>query len=133
MDLKDAYHKVARRSMESADTLLNRGIQESSAFYSYHAFESIGGALCESRGMRYHPLSHHNKINQFKLVAGRCGVGTGVAKVALIVASVRNGCLYPNQASGGAFETPDQHITVHAAGDMLRRVKGICRVVERVL
>ena len=131
MNLHEAYLVVAERSLKAAETLLSDNIQESATFYSYHAFESMGGALCEKNGVKYHPKKHPQKINLFKTVANQCGIGVGVATVAIIVASLRNDCLYPNKTPIGDFDTPDNQISTSNASDMLRRVKGVFRIVKR--
>lgn len=133
MKLHEAYLAVAERSMLAATALLDSHIQESATFYSYHAFESLGGALCEAKGISYHPRKHPQKINLFKTVAHRCGIGVSVATVAIIVASIRNGCLYPSPTSSGSFETPDSKISHTAAKDILKRVKGIYKIVKGVI
>jgi len=133
MKLPEAYLAVAERSLKAAKVLLDESIQESATFYSYHAFESMGGALCESQGVRYHPRGHPQKINLFTTVARKLGIGKGVATVAIIVASMRNGCLYPNLSSGGSFETPETRTSKSAARDILKRVKGIYKIVKKML
>lgn len=133
MDLHNAYLSVAERSVQAADSLIGNNIQESATFYSYHAFESMGGALCEKNGERYHPKSHPAKINLFKTVAHRCGIGVSVATVAIIAASIRNGCLYPNETAIGDFDTPDSRISISDAKDLLRRVKGVLKTVKRFI
>ena len=121
MDLKDAYYQVAERSVLAAATLLDDKIQEGAAFHAYHAFESAGGALCEARETRY-PRSHHQKLNSFKAAAHHLGIGVSVATVAIIVGSIRNQCLYPETDPLGSYQTPNQHITLTAARDIVKRV-----------
>ena len=73
MDEKQAYFRVAERSIEASSELVIKNHQESSAFFSYHAFESLGGAVCShvnvvysmsqsSRGL-FH-FTKHNMIRQ---------------------------------------------------------------------
>lgn len=111
-------------------------MQESVAFSSYHAFESLGGALCSSVGVTYH-RKHPTKINQFVAVANRGGlrakIGRDVAIVASLVSSIRNNCLYPNDIGGGVIELPRDFIDLNDAKDMLKRTKGLYKKVKRQL
>jgi HEPN domain-containing protein len=133
MRLQDAYIETASRSIEIAEILADAGYQEGVAFYAYHAFESLGGALCDSYGELY-PSGHTGKINTFMAVAHRCRIDISVGQVAMRVNSVRNQCLYPTeQIPDEAYQTPNQLIQPTDARDMLRRVKGIYRLIRRTI
>ncbi len=132
MNEKDAYLRIASRAIESAEYLANYKLQENSAFFSYHAFESIGGALCNHYNQIY-PRSHIGKINQIITTAKRAGIQRSVTVVATILNSLgRNNLLYPNPQSSGGFTVPEMKLTVSNSKDLLRRVKGIKRVVESI-
>lgn len=96
MPLEDDYQRVARRSLDASDAALNAGIQEKSAFLSYHAFESTGCALSIVEGQPVGPRVRHNdKIRNFTIAARRRGRGGHtVAGVAVSLASIRNSLLY---------------------------------------
>jgi|HubBroStandDraft_2_1064218.scaffolds.fasta_scaffold285257_3 hypothetical protein len=63
MDLSDAYTEIAERSMQASEAALSEGLQESSGFLVYHAFESIGGALCYAKNRSYALTPNHMKRN----------------------------------------------------------------------
>lgn len=114
MDLKDAYLEVAERSLKSAESALSVDIHETGTFLSYHAFESIGGALCASAKEPY-PRGHRKKINAFVSVSSRGAlrkaIGYDVAMVAILVSSLRNQCLYPHMDAGGTVTAPSVTLT----------------------
>jgi HEPN domain-containing protein len=136
MNLKDGYLEVAERSLQSADANLLANMQESVAFYSYHTFESLGGALCSSVGVIY-PKGHASKINQFKSTANNGGlkdkIGRDVAVLATLVSSIRNKCLYPEELADGSVTLPKDYIDINDAKDMLRRIKGLHKKVKKQL
>ena len=57
MELKLAYIDIASRSLCAARSLARDGLYEISTFESYHAFESMGGALVSAFGRNY-PRGH---------------------------------------------------------------------------
>ena len=61
MSLKDVFLQVSERSSKAAQSSLDNNVHELAAFLTYHAFESVGGALCESYGITY-PRPHRKKI-----------------------------------------------------------------------
>ncbi|MFC1479542.1 hypothetical protein ACFL6F_02995 [Planctomycetota bacterium] len=133
MDEKDAYLRVAERSIDASMKLVDKAHQEASAFYSYHGFESLGGALCSHVGVIY-PKSHRAKINQFLAASKRVGIEHGVKRVSIIIASIdRNMCLYPKKEAGNTFTLPETRISTTDAKDLNRRVKGVRKVVNRAI
>ena len=136
MDLKDAYLEVAERSLESAKAALTVNVQEATGFYSYHAFESLGGALCASTGDNY-PNTHAGKMNQFVAVANRGPfrptIGRDVSVVAMLVSSLRNKCLYPEAQTGGRVRLPNQVLSLSDAQALAKRVAGVKRRVAKHL
>ena len=136
MDLKSAYTQISERSLTSADASIASGIQESATFFAYHAFESLGGALCSSVGEVY-SKGHSRKINQF-VAASRRGklrvrISHDVAYVGMVLSSFRNKSLYPEELASGAVELPSDFITLSNAKDIVKRVKGVTRKVVREL
>lgn len=131
---KHAYLKVAERNLESSGNLADASIQESSGFCSYHAFESLGGALCSHFAVNY-PKGHGRKINEFRSTAGRVdrAFQHGVSATSIILDSIgRNSFLYPKEQPDGSFSIPEQLLSKSDAKDLLRRVKGIHRKVKSV-
>lgn len=133
MKLKDAYLEIVQRSIEAAEVTLSASLQEAASFHAYHAFESLGGALCASLGEEY-SMEHTKKINQFVAIANRGmfrqHIGHGVSNVAMIISSIRNKCLYP-QESNDEVISPNQFIDDTDVSDLLKRVKGICNKVNK--
>ncbi len=134
MKLKDAYIEVTERSIDAAEATLAADRHEATAFYSYHAFESLGGAFCISLGQAY-STDHAKKINQF-VAATRThtttrGIGLTIANIAIEVFSLRNKCLYPQELVSGSSTTPSQHITKKKAEKLLRKVKGVTAKMKK--
>jgi HEPN domain-containing protein len=133
MELKNAYVKVSRRAILAAEAMLRAGLPEATGFHAYHAFESMGGALCTSVGEDY-SMGHAHKINQFTGVANRRGlrnkIGTGVLEVAMSLTAFRNQLLYP-QLMEGKVILPEEVISQKEAETLLKRVRGICKKVEK--
>lgn len=75
------------------------------------------------------------KINLFKQDAMRSGIGHGVAQASMSFAAVKNLCLYPIESLWGSksYITPDQFINPQAASDMIRRAKGIARIIAPLI
>lgn len=133
MNEKEAYFRVAERSIESSKELADTKYQESSAFFSYHAFESLGGAVCSHVGIKY-SMSHRAKINQFLSASKSIGIEHGVNRVAIIMASVdRNMCLYPKKEAGDFHSIPENRLSVTDARDLNKRVNGVSKVVGRAI
>ena len=133
MDEKNAYLNISSRAIEAAEKLCDENLQENSAFFSYHSFESAGGALCAHNGNRY-PRGHNRKINQFIRTATGYGLGHSVAVVATILNSIgRNSLLYPNELPTRDFQVPQNILSVTNARDLLRRVRGIKNRIENTI
>jgi hypothetical protein len=132
MPLEDDYQRVARRSLDASDAVLNEGIQESSAFLSYHAFESTGCALSVVAGLSVGPRVRHNdKIRNFTLAAHRRGRGHIVAGIAVSLASIRNNLLYPvHDLVAGVVTRPENAITEAQARRLQTRVRGVVNWVD---
>lgn len=118
--------------MLAAEALFIAGFHEAAGFYAYHAFESMGGALCTSVGENY-SMDHTHKINQFVGVAKRGvlrdRIGRGVSEVAALIMGIRNQLLYPRQVDD-EVTLPTQVLSQEEARGLLKRVKGICKKVE---
>jgi len=84
---------VSQRYIRSAEAALNSGVHESAMFQTYHAFESIGGALAASRG-RHYPRAHAGKINVFTNLSHGRTYGLAVAQLAIQLSSLMNRGLY---------------------------------------
>jgi hypothetical protein len=135
MELKDAYVEISNRALLTAETNLVAGISEAAGFYAYHAFESMGGALCTSVGEDY-SFSHTKKIHQFIAVSKRRGLRNKIGHQVLGVAGMladRNQLLYPQQQIDNQVKLPSQVLSQTEAKSLLKRVKGICKKVEKYL
>jgi hypothetical protein len=134
MSLINAYIDITKRSLCAADATLNANIQESVGFHSYHAFESIGGALCSFKMIKY-SKNHARKINQ--LVASSRTINIQqrtkimIATLAIQLSSIRNECLYPKEFPGGTIRLPQQFVTLNQAMRILRQVKYITNIIQR--
>jgi hypothetical protein len=132
MPLEHDYQRVARRSLDASTAALDAGIQEKSAFLSYHGFESTGCALSVVAHLPVGPRVRHNdKVRNFTLAAQRRGNGYGVAGVAVALAGIRNSLLYPVQdPATGAVRRPEDAITPAQARRLRTRVLGIVNWVD---
>jgi hypothetical protein len=134
MELKEAYIVISKRALQVAEVALVAEIYEATGFYAYHAFESMGGALCAAVGEDY-SLGHQKKINQFLAVSNRGRlrhqIGHEVSVVATLLAD-RNELLYPQQVDDQVI-LPNQVLSRVEAKDLLKRVKGICKKVEECI
>jgi hypothetical protein len=133
MDEKQAYFRVAERSIEASSELVIKNHQESSAFFSYHAFESLGGAVCSHVNVVY-SMSHRAKINQFLTASKQIGIERGVNRVSIIMASIdRNMCLYPKKELNNYHSLPENRLSVADAKDLNKRVKGVSKIIQRAI
>jgi len=135
MNEKEAYLKIAERTLDSSEKLINEGLQETSGFYTYHAFESLGGALCAHFNREY-PQGHDKKINQFIATSSKVDnqFKRAVSEVATILQSFgRNNFLYPDRQPNGSIQLPQDKLTKTDAQDMLRRVKGIRNRLKKII
>jgi len=132
MPLERDYQRVARRSLNASQATLNAGIQEKSAFLSYHAFESTGCALSLVCGLPVGPhVGHNRKMHNFRQAAQMRGRPHTVAGVAISVASIRNRLLYPiTDATTGTVTRPEDSITLAQAELLRRRVTSVVNWVE---
>jgi hypothetical protein len=127
-DLKEAFFRVADRSLDAADALAAQQIQEKAGFLAYHGFESCGGAFCHARGIAFHPASHPEKIRRFINGAIRERYALQAAQLAAEVASLRNAFLYP-EAKTGIIRMPEDTITVAQVRRLTARLR---RLAQRV-
>ena len=132
MDEKDIFVDLAWRALSAGDAAVNNSAHEYGGFLAYHAFESTGGALCRSRNVVY-PRNHNRKINAFLAQANRNRIGRQVAAAAIRIASIRNECLYPIPQPGGSHTHPKDSMSITIVKSLLRRTKGIVRMVSRIL
>jgi hypothetical protein len=130
MSLRNAYVEVAFRYIRSATAAANASIQEAATFQTYHAFESIGGALAELRNHKY-PKAHYSKLNVFVALSKRTKYAHPVAELAIILASLRNKALYPEvNAANGTVMRPSNRIAAPQATKLIARVRGIIQRVS---
>jgi len=134
MNESKAYMRIAERSIKSAETLCDV-IQESSAFCSYHAFESLGGALCRHLGFHY-PKGHIKKLNQFvaraSAVDNRFQKSVSLLNIVLVSLD-RNKLLYPAPLPDGSVDLPENRLRSSDASDLMKRVRGIMTKLQRFL
>lgn len=128
---KDAFIRVANRFLDAARASLAAGLREVSGFCSYHAFESIGGAVCAVRNRVYSQRSHRKKLNQFLSASNAFQFSHAVARVNILLASVRNNCLYPEPLPNGTMRLPEHTITDADAQLLVNRVAGIIGTIVR--
>ncbi len=135
MNEDEAYLEIAKRFISSCEEHLNNGIniQEVLGFNSYHAFESIAGAFNSHYGNRV-PLSHTRKLNSFVYNArvNNQVNGIAIATIAMTLNSMRNKYLYP-EPQGTNFKTPKEQVSLSNVRDMIRKINGIIRQVERLI
>ena len=128
--LKDAYLEVCDRSLEAADASSSAGVHEKACFLTYHAFESVGGALAASKGVKY-PNSHQRKINQFVRLAKATPHAHAIAGLAIALSSLRNLALYPREQPDGSAAPPSSAISKSIASKLLKQVRGLVPRVRR--
>lgn len=135
MNEDEAYLHIAKRYLESCEQHIANGIniQEVVGFKTYHAFESIGSAYSSHHGHNV-PRSHPSKINTFVASSNHDHRVNyrAVAILAMTLSSMRNKYLYP-ELVGSDFKNPDEQISMTAARDLTRRIRGIIREVERLI
>jgi len=131
----EAYLEIAQRFIDSCDKHINNGIniQEVVGFKTYHAFESLGGAF-NSHYSHNVPMGHAKKINAFvnNSKNNHQVNNHNVAVIAMLLSSMRNKYLYPEQI-GGTYKNPKDQVSMTDARTMVSRVKGILRQVERLI
>lgn len=131
----EAYLEIAQRFIDSCDKHINNGIniQEVVGFKTYHAFESLGGAFNSHYGHNV-PMGHAKKLNAFVNNSKHNPQvnNHNVAVIAMLLSSMRNKYLYPEQI-GGTYKNPKDQISMTDARTMVNKVKGILRQVERLI
>ena len=135
MNEDEAYLEVAKRFIESCEQHIANGIniQEVLGFKSYHAFESIGGAFNSHYGHNI-PRSHAGKLNLFVSNA-RYNTqvnGRSIATITMILNSMRNKYLYP-EVNGTGYICPKDQVSLTDVRNMIRKINGIIRQVERII
>lgn len=135
MPVKTDYQRIADRALLACEAAIAGGIQEKAAFLAYHAFESTGCTLSDHVGLPVGPkVKHEDKVKHFKDAATRFRREIGVARVAVIVASLRNAFLYPiEDKTTGTITRPEDVITLADAKELKKRVAGVVRWVKSVL
>lgn len=131
MTTPDQYKEISERYMEASDLLLNR-IHEASGFAAYHSFESIGAAWIR-RNNQTVPQGHVSKLNHFRSLSRGRRFGYAVARVAILVNSIRNKMLYPIPEPDGTFSTPKDKFTQSNIRDLNRRVKGVVNQIKALI
>ena len=135
MNEDEAYLEVAQRFIDSCEQHINHGInyQEVVGFKSYHAFESIAGAYNSHYG-HIVPMSHARKLNSFVTNCRHSPQvnSLAIATIAMTINSMRNKYLYP-EANGNTYRTPQYQISLTNARDMVRRIHGIIRQIQRII
>jgi hypothetical protein len=121
-DLKEAFFRVADRSLDAAEAAADKSVQEKAGFLAYHSFESCGGAFCNARGIHFHPASHLNKVRNFIQGARKETFAREAAQLAAEVSSLRNAFLYPKPLHG-AIHMPEDTITVAQARRLIGRLR----------
>ena len=128
--MKDAYLEIADRSLKAAKACHECGVGESCAFYSYHAFESAGGAFIEHLGLTY-PLSHDAKLRRFTAESQRIGKQWEIAHLAITLKAFRNAMLYPEKQPDGTVSTPSDKMSKTDAGKLRSRSNGIVKLIRK--
>ena len=132
MSLKDSYLEIAKRKLDASEACLNKGVQESAGFLTYHSFESAGGALCEANGKKY-PRRHKGKLNQFVVIAKKLKKGHAVGHLTIQLIALREKFLYPEPLPNGYIREPKDVITLDDSMKLKKRVKGIVDWVEKMI
>src|SRR5690606_15672624 len=113
MTEKEIYIEIAERFIQSCQGHLDNGlnIQEVIGFKTYHAFESIGGAVNCHLGFNV-PRVHEKKLTSF-VTNYRNNTFASVnpatlATLAILLNSMRNKYLYPEKIPTGHKSPKDQ-------------------------
>ena len=135
MNEDEAYLNISKRYLESCEQHISNGVnlQEVIGFKGYHAFESIAGAFNSHFGHTV-PKSHVKKLNSF--VAHACHSrhinGMAIATLAMTFNGVRNLYLYPEK-DGSNYKVPMNSLSMTNAKELVRRVKGIVKKIEKLV
>jgi hypothetical protein len=131
--VQPSFLRVAHRSLEAAEAVLARAVQEKAGFLAYHAFESVGGAYCTARQVPYHPASHPEKIRRFVRASHNERFAQAASALALEVAALRNLLLYPRRLPDGSVRRPEAIMTPAQARRLVGRIRTFVGQIERVL
>ena len=135
MNEDEAYLDIAQRFLHSCEQHIHNAIniQEVIGFKSYHVFESIAGAFNSHFG-NYVPRGHIRKLNVFVANSrhSRSVNSFAIATLAITLSSMRNKYLYPER-TGTTFIRPQDQISLSDARDLVRRIRGIVRQIERLI
>ncbi len=129
MTEKEIYIEIAQRFIESCREQLanNINLQETIGFKAYHAFESIAGAFNSHLGQPV-PMKHERKLNSFvdnyrhNAFAGVTPLA--IAKLAIVLNSMRNKFLYPDPTPIG-LKAPKDQLTLAQTRQLTTQVNGI--------
>jgi len=134
MPQAEAFVRIAERSLDAANAILPAAIQEAAGFYAYHAFESLGGALCVHHGHQPPRTPHSSKIIAFQGFANEHPFAGDVATLAIIVESLRNDLLYPSRPTPeGLTHVPDERYTLDNARDLIKDVTNLLGQIAPVI
>lgn len=134
---------ISNRYIESVELLIDNDceIQEVIGFKAYHIFESLGGAFVAYLNEPI-PLGHEKKINAFVANYKRVKLGRtnhqAIAKMAILLNSLRNKMLYPEvilphpTAPKTVLEPKDQ-IPLKDATELFKRIKGIAHSISEIV
>ena len=118
------YLEGCDRSLEAANASFNAGIHEKACFLTYHAFEALGGALADSRNVKY-PKSHQSKINEFQRRTRTTRHAHTIAGLAIALSSLRNLSLYPSEQPDGSATPPSSRVSKSITAEKLKQVRGV--------
>jgi len=135
MNEDEAYLNISKRYLESCEQHISNAVnlQEVIGFKGYHAFESIAGAFNSHFGHTV-PKSHVKKLNSFVTNArhNRHVNCMAIATLAMTFNGVRNRYLYPEK-DGGNYKLPMDRLSMTNAKELVRRVKGIVKIIEKLI
>jgi hypothetical protein len=124
-----AYLEISERALSASEGALSRGIHEKATFLGYHAFESLGGALCTSKGVGC-PRGHESKINKFVAETKHEKFAVQVAQLAVAFGYLRNAVLYPEVTSGGTVIKPKSVLSDAQARRLIGRTAALRKKIE---
>ena len=125
------YKDIADRYGDSANTIVDT-VHEVGAFAAYHAFESIGAAWLRHLGRKV-PPKHRSKLREFSVRSKKMKTGFAIAKLAVLLESLRSELLYPIRSHQGDYTVPRDALTPAEAKRTVKRVAGVVREVSRNL
>lgn len=125
------YKKISDRYLNASDLLVD-DVHEAAGFSLYHAFESMGAAWIR-KNAKVVPRRHESKINMFVSLTRYIGHRTGIARVAILLNSLRNKMLYPIPEIPSGFSIPHIKFSVSDIKNLSRRVKGVLRIIRPLI